>query len=542
MQKRDGKRLLSFVTAILLALSFLVLGQYMPGGSLLSSEVFDAKNDAEDENVATAVLTDEFKTTNFAEVRFAEVRIGTSDKIKYFSRQGAKSWFMDNNSKQESSFMYFNLSDSFANCVDDGTAFDLEFEYYSQNNGFFRIIYDSQRKEEKNGEIIYVGDEKNWKTARISIDDAYFGNRVLGEYDFILSIQGYEKEGVFSAASIAVKNVRVTKYPKCNPITNYCSIEDSGNTFSDFSETKVVYNNLKNTTDKEMTAELVSSAVTEGGKEKWSGRTKVTLSPYEEKSVPVNIETKWCDVYEYRSKIVGDGFESEFKPLKFVIVKTDPDGIRNERYYTNIHPERYLDTAPGMGEVLAKMNCRGVRFVFTWKMVQWRQEYTMAFPEDYRAVLESLSDNGINIMCCLDDQFPTGAPSPLLKENTASMEQWKRALDMIVANMPDGTIYEVTNEPMWAFVTYGDPGDVTPDNLAMLTERTVDYLHEIKPGVKVGVWSLCAMSQDKVYNDYFLPAMQSEYNMCENADAFAMHPYTQIPIERSNTIRTPCAA
>lgn len=529
MAERCRTKIISIMLAIMLVIPMFTAGKDYYRGN--TETVYAAE---EDKNVAYAVLTDDFKSQNFA-----EVRMGTNDKIKYFSRGGSKTWFMDNTSKQESSFMYFNLSDNFANKITDGTVFDIEFEYYSQNNGFFRIIYDSQRKEAKNGDVVYVGDEKNWQKTTITIDDAYFDNRVLDKYDFILSIQGITGENVFSAASIAIRNVKVTKHTAKNPITNYCSIEEVGNVYSDYEDEKIIYNNLKNTTDRELTAELKSTAVTIGGEVKWEGSTTVTLAPYEEKAVPVNIETKWCDLYDYRSELVGEGFVSEFKPHRFAIVKTDPDGIRNERYYINIHPERYLDTAGQMGDVLAKMNCQGVRFVFTWKMVQWNVAWgAPAYPEAYKTVHQALTDSGIKFLCCLDDQFPTGALSPYLEENVAAREEWKNAVELIMNSLPKDTVYEITNEPMWAHCIYGDSGDATPENLARLTEGTVERIHKVNPEAKAGVWSVCSLPYNRVFEDYFTPGMESEYNMCEDADAFAMHPYTQMPIERTNMLDT----
>ena len=52
---------------------------------------------ASDENVAEAILTDDFQKSNFA-----EVRMGQNDTVKYLNRGGTKSWYLDPASGQNS--------------------------------------------------------------------------------------------------------------------------------------------------------------------------------------------------------------------------------------------------------------------------------------------------------------------------------------------------------------------------------------------------------------------------------------------------------
>ena len=59
---------------------------------------------ASDENVAEAILTDDFKTSNFT-----EVRMGQNSAVKYTNRGGTRAWYLDPASGQNSSFMYFTI-------------------------------------------------------------------------------------------------------------------------------------------------------------------------------------------------------------------------------------------------------------------------------------------------------------------------------------------------------------------------------------------------------------------------------------------------
>lgn len=519
MEHKHSIRILSFVLAYITAICTL---------SFIMDGLHRAYASEQDENIASAVLTENFESHNFS-----KISPGQKKGVKYIVRGGTQSWYMDSSTKTDSAFIYFDLSDNFAKEINDGSTFELEFEYYSMDNGWFRVVYDSQRKSDKNGDIIYTGNSHSWEKATVTIDDAYFGNRLLGRYDFMLSIQAVVNNIGYSDGHVAIRHVKVTRHKAKNPVTNYCEIKESGNVFSDFQTDKIIYNNLKNTTDREQSFELRGYAQTARGNVELTNSQKITLAPHEERAVPLNIETNRCDLYNYYTEIFGDGYESSFKPQRFAIVKTDPDGIRNERYYENVHAERYTDTIPEMADVLKKMNCGGVRFTFGWKWVQWSASSPLAYTEKYKKTHQTFTDNGLNMLVCLN-QFPGGVPDPWDIKNTDSIEQYKKALDLIVGSMPDTTLYEVWNEPMATFMIQGilHPD---PDDFARVSALTVDYVHSLKPDAKVGVWSLCGMTQDQVFEKYYLPGMQSKYNIWENAEALAMHPYTRVPMERTNT-------
>ena len=396
MEHKHSIRILSFVLAYITAICTL---------SFIMDGLHRAYASEQDENIASAVLTENFESHNFS-----KISPGQKEDVKYIVRGGTRSWYMDSSTKTDSAFIYFDLSDNFAKEINDGSTFELEFEYYSMDNGWFTVVYDSQRKSDKNGDIIYTGNSHSWEKATVTIDDAYFGNRLLGRYDFMLSIQAVVNNIGYSDGHVAIRHVKVTKHKAKNPVTNYCEIKESGNVFSDFQTEKIIYNNLKNTTDREQSIELRGYAQTVRGNIELTNRQKITLAPFEERAVPINIETNRCDLYDYYTEIFGDGYESSFKPQRFAIVKTDPDGIRNERYYENVHPERYTDTVPEMADVLKKMNCAGVRFTFGWRWVQWSASSPLAYTEKFKKAHQAFTDNGLNMLVCLN-QFPGEFPT-----------------------------------------------------------------------------------------------------------------------------------
>ncbi len=529
MPRKHHRRIVSFVLAICLAVTLFGAGALIDVREQVYAE--------EDPNVAEAVLTDKFTSRNFT-----EVRMGEKDNINYLVRGGTRSWFMDNTKKQDSAYMYFNLSDSFAYEVNDGTVFELEFEYYSQNEGWFQLKYDGQRKEERNGDVVYIGNSKSWETVTMRLDDAYFGNRLRDGYDFMLTIYALQNNYGYSGSAVPIRNVRVTKYPKMNPVTNYFNIEESGNIFSDFQEEKIIYNNLKNTTNQEQTVELKSRAVTVNGEVKWEGSQSVTLAPYEEKAVPTNIETDWCELYNYYMEIYGDGFTSAFKPQRFAIVKTDPDGIRNERYFINIHPERWQDTTDQMADVLVKMNAQGTRQTYGWRFIEWNYGDGMGTDPKHELTHKRLSDRGLTLLLCLN-QFTNRLPmNPWMlgdsDELKAVQEQYEKAITHIVQNSPEGTLFQVWNEPFVTYMTQANLTDPSPEGFAKFTRDTVDLIHEVRPSAKVGIWCLHGMVREDVYKNFYLPAMESEYNMWETADALTQHPYTRSPIEQTTMVDT----
>lgn len=482
---------------------------------------------ASDENVAEAILTDDFKTSNFT-----EVRMGQNSAVKYTNRGGTRAWYLDPASGQNSSFMYFNLSDSFAKEIKDGTVFEFEIEYFSQGEGYFRVVYDSQDKQDKRGKLIQTGKTNTWETAKITIDDAYFGNRLLDKYDFLLSIQANRTSTatatVFSPAEVPIRRVKVTKYEKRNPVTLKYDILEPGKNFAWYSEEKIVYNYLKNTTDKEQIIELLGFATAASGELKWQGKQEVTLAPFEEKTVTMNIDTNWCDLYDYHAVIVGDGFRSEFAPQRFAILKTDPDGIQNEKYFFNVHVENYVENSEEMAKVMRMSNAQGLRYTFGWKFIQWSKNDMPGFPENRRKSNQYFTDNGLTILDCLN-QLPGNVDFPKTPEEEA---EYLNAIEIIVNNMPEGTLFEIWNEPWVSLMTKGvDSPDA--DTFARFTKITAEKIKEVRPDAKVGIYSAHGMDRKDTFGS-FQEGMSSEHKPWENADAFAFHPYRRDAYELSN--------
>ena len=143
MEHKHSIRILSFVLAYITAICTL---------SFIMDGLHRAYASEQDENIASAVLTENFESHNFS-----KISPGQKEDVKYIVRGGTRSWYMDSSTKTDSAFIYFDLSDNFAKEINDGSTFELEFEYYSMDNGWFTVVYDSQRKSDKNGDIIYTG-------------------------------------------------------------------------------------------------------------------------------------------------------------------------------------------------------------------------------------------------------------------------------------------------------------------------------------------------------------------------------------------------
>ena len=141
--------------------------------------------------------------------------------------------------------------------------------YYSDGLGFFQLFYDSQRNEQRHhANVVFTGDEQKWKTETIRLEDAYFGNRYDGKYDFALTIRSRNEQDA-SASDVLISEIKVIRHTAANPVTFYSSIEESGSAFPWYYEEKIITNHFENTTDEVIEADITYTAVTTSGFKVW---------------------------------------------------------------------------------------------------------------------------------------------------------------------------------------------------------------------------------------------------------------------------------
>ncbi|QDT69272.1 hypothetical protein MalM25_22080 [Planctomycetes bacterium MalM25] len=86
----------------------------------------------------------------------------------------------------ESHYLYLNIDDAFANEVHAGLNAIVEVTYQDVGTGSLRVQYDATGAAYKNSQSIQLTGSNEWRTGRIYLDDAFFGNRQNGGADLRL--------------------------------------------------------------------------------------------------------------------------------------------------------------------------------------------------------------------------------------------------------------------------------------------------------------------------------------------------------------------
>lgn len=474
-----------------------------------------------DSDTAEAVLTrDSFSLRNFD-----SVEPGLKNEVAYSERDSTVAWTLDRSSGTNSSYIYFDLSNDLAFKVNDGSVFDIEFEYYSENNGYFQVVYDSQTKAEHWGELVYTGNNRRWNKSVVTIEDAYFGNRLKNKYDFMISIRAASSTVMkVSDGNVALRNVKVTRRRAYNPVTVKSTTPETGNAFRFFDEEKTAENTFTNNTDEPISAKVTYSAVGTNGITVWSEEAELTLEPREVKQQNVNIDTDRCDVYKFYVDITTDGgIHRSFEAFDFSILKTDPDGIKNHRHYMQDHIRSTLDVAEDAVDMLAKSNAWGVREDFGWNYVE-PVKGTFSYNDPDKTVHELLHAKGLDVLVCINfsarswmghhDNFPT-------KEE--EFNRFGEAVEFIVNQLPYVRRFEIWNEPTGSLVTSGRT-PIDPDDFAHLTRVAIDTINKTNPSAETGITCMAGLMND-ITKEYYKKIIDSEYDIWKDATAVTLHPY-----------------
>ena len=304
--------------------------------------------------------------------------------------------------------LYFDLDDNFAYKVDDGSVFDFEIEYCAlqgvngfwgmlnrDSNAFMELRYDSKITSTYTGGVFGTGQEgierkglpsiADWKTARMTVDNAYFDNvleSLNGEEDIPGGLGGAIRGDFWLAAKTAanwfssaldsacyrdvyVRKITVTRHYAAKPVLVSAEFSEPGNTFEWYNEQKPVEITLENTLNDVKNVAVECTAKDQYGIVASVTKNEVTLTAKENKKITVNIDTDRCGIYTYGIKLStsDNTVSSEFGPWRFAIVKTDPNGIRNEKAYLSTNMGRTADpeTTRNTVRLASKSNAGGMR-------------------------------------------------------------------------------------------------------------------------------------------------------------------------------------
>ncbi len=482
---------------------------------------------AETTEVSDNIAYIEFSDENIKH-NISSASMGGNEAPMSSERDGMMCWVMD---EAEDAYIDIVFDSEFADTTGTAT-YDIEVDYYDESKRYFTYWYESEDGK-KYGDEIYLENEGLWKTAKFTLDDAAFYNQSEGDYDFRLALQApVTMSSVEFEPTVAIKRLKVTRNDNKNPIYVDSTIDESGAAFEWYSNEKIIHDHFENRTDKDLTVQVRRVAVGEETQEVLFDETeKLSFGAYEEKTVDFDFsEYDKCEQYEYKIFISSEAenISSEFTPIRFAVIKTDPDGIKNENVYMNTFVTQ-RDNYTDLIEVADKSNIGGVRMPVFWWMIEPStvEKGVYIFDGQLKDSVEKLTEKNIKILPTLSMQsFHYTRSINTFPSTEEQLEGWRNYVRFTAEKFNEYGVeqFEIWNEP--------DLGD----NNSVLLDDGVTYmtgaayvpvyniaLEEIKninrnalvigPGV-------CTGSSGTQFVDEALKA-----GWGETVEAFSWHPY-----------------
>ena len=466
---------------------------------------------------------------------FYKVESGHGAEPSIGQRDGAECWLMIPSEDEKNSYINFIFDDNFKAGVHNGSVYEFEIEYFDGGNGFILFEYDSEIRADEIGGVIYTGTENRWKTARFSVDDGFFYKRLNNQYDFRIGVKWEGVDSVFSQAIMAVRRVRVTRRVGANPVYVTASVDQPGNAFPWYQESKIIHNEYENVSSAEQSVSIRYRLIDSENQVWFDQRQTLTLGRGQRARIDLDVgQVTRCGIYRYIVNISDGGeIDSEFQPFSVAVLKTDPDGILNEGVLFAAHLEWYGDPEiQRQGVEMIKMsNSWGIRSNFDWNSMEPVRGTLDWNEHNMKTVVEAVRENGLHLLPILSGPslLYTSAWNEMPK-NAEQIEGWKRYAGYSAQILSDYGVheYEVWNEPnLGSFNLHEDGGDT----YAALVRASKEAIKAVDPTAKIG--GPCVTGINGYWGrDYFTEAMEA--GMGDDIDAITLHPYTQDAVDVTN--------
>ncbi len=493
----------------------------------------------ESETVAWVDFSKNKEMWKFSAVSFAEDTSGIST-VNTVTVNGNQCWEMKADSAQ---YIRFNLNDSTANKVTDGTEYAVEVEYYdgdttNEKQGFFSLEYDAVSKNKKSAGIILLTNSGTWKTARFVLDDAYFGNRIMnGWADFRLTVVP-QKSVVYSVSPnpVAIRRVRVVKTGVKRTVRAVSSTNQVGNAFGWDSDQKQITNTLTNTGSTPMTADVTFIAMLDGDKTMFETTKTITIPADTSVNEAITLPLTRCGVYDWVVRVSEKGGSTyDRNCMKFAVIKTDKNGIKNEAAYVAQHLDRYF-VANGENreihegiELISKSNAAGIRAEGKWNEMLPEATSTLSFDGSSMELFDSLAKQyGLGIRWLLPGgtYAVTGAWNSY-PDTTDEWNAYQAFVTDFAGNVKDSAVsFEVAHEIDQNFFnpvinsTTGER-DATPEEYVNLIKTTREGMNAAGVSLPLLGYGLVDFNQEETWIDKGL-----ELGVLDYLDAVSYHPYT----------------
>lgn len=455
----------------------------------------------------------------------ASATMATSANIMVNDRGGRKGWLL-NSASDTSGSIRINLADGFAKGNSDGTEYVVEVDYLDADKSVFNIIYDSMTSATKETKCVYLGTSQEWTTARFTLDDALFSDRLYGGYDLCVTVRS--KSIRFSSGNVLIGGVRVYKYKAKNPV-RISGIKSSelGNIFGNAQDKKfdVEYTNYSN---EEKTFTVNYTAADSGKATVSEAKETMTLAPKEVRTVSVPVGGDRYGLYNFAVSLAGNGF-SHSDEVPYSYINNCTDGSKNKDFGYNIHWDwAGYDPYEGI-EVIKKSNAGFVRKSFAWAAVDPTNagKYSFRFTKECQDIVDALKDSGVelNLLLCYGNTKYEGTHNqsiPVTDEGKAAFVQYT---DFIVRQLQASNLpvrsYEIWNEPNIKSFNKGGASATQYGELALMTAKKI---RELDPDSEIGVMSITDMAGGAT-EDFFRDVLDIK-DIGKYVDAIAIHPYS----------------
>lgn len=450
--------------------------------------------------------------------------MGTSKEITVKTYNGRDGWFLDSSKGTKSSYIGINLDSSLVSGNEDGSQYEVEVDYFDADNSIFGLVYDAIDKSDKETELVYCGDKKEWKTHTFVLDDASFSDR-LDEFDFKIAIRTKKISSAYGNVTIGA--VRVKKHTAKNPVQVISAVsEELGNIFAN-GEAKNFKVSFRSYSREPENVKVTYKAIDESSSVKWQKSEDLLLQPKSEAETEIEIDVGKYSLYDLVIEVLGEGF-SYTKSVPFSFVNSAEDGSRNDHFGFNVHFQwAGYDAVEGV-EVIKKANAGYVRNTPEWAKFDPADtpKGELIFPDYFSYMVDAYKQAGLKLQVLLayGNTKYGAATNMALPETEEQVQAYANYCAFVAKALKERGVevnsYEIWNEPN---LTKFGGANTSPDKYLKVAKEAAIALREADPDAKIGALAVASVFTDKVFEDWYKKYLDTDVD--QYFDAITLHPY-----------------
>jgi len=456
---------------------------------------------------------------------FSAVKFGNSDSGIVLKNADELCWLITGNGSN--GYINFSLTEAFKGGNFDGSEYDIEFDYYINGSGFVRLIYLNKNGDIDTWNAAYSESDPGWKTAKFTIDDANFwGTGVQDGFDFSITTSGVSRVGEsYSGADVCIKRVKLTRHQAVTPIFAIADIDESGNTFEWYKQSKIINTMLYNYSDSNYVVDITHRLVDESGTSTTvlCEKAVTMLARGSYKSSIDFGSIKKCGLYWYEVDVASGGINSSRRITRVAVVKTSENKVKNQDSYFNVHMECYSTENVSMAvDMLEKANAGGIRNEISVSHAGANKAGQFVMNNKIAQTITEFKENGMKYLAILHGLPVENGHWNQMPATEAELLRWKEYVKF-VADSTVGVVdkFEVWNEAPDNTSNGGTQAERI-NTYVNLVKATNEILDEINRGYKLGGPGL---GGTKRYSGYYVMEDMFNAGYLNYADSITLHPY-----------------